>query len=173
MDGKMSLLRQVRIDPTGTQKQLFFSRLLNSSNDNMNIDGSITPVEFSISPPTGEVWRIASWSLYIQDSGTFDADKWGNGITLTNGLMPVMNINGTDYNLLDFSIKSSGDLSSICDGLQHLTFGVGDEIITAEWDFTKNGQYVRLTENDSLKLVVNDDLTGLVRQHTTIKGYKE
>jgi hypothetical protein len=173
MDGKMSLLRQVTISSTGEQKQLIFKRLVNGSNDNMNVDGSVTPVVFSIAPPAGEVWRIYSWDLYIEDAGSFDAASWGNGITLTNGLMPILNINGTDYDMLEFGIKTSGELSSICDGIQHLTFGAGNEIVTAEWDFINSGQYVRLTENDSIKLVVRDDLTNLVNQYTTIKGYKE
>jgi hypothetical protein len=169
----MSLLREVNISTTGTQKQLFFNRLLNGTSDNMAVDGSVAPVEFSLSPPTGEIWRVASWGLYIQDTGTFDAEKWGNGVTMVNGLTPMINLNGTDYDLLDFSIKTSGDLSSVCDGLNHLNCGVGDEIVTAEWDFVSKGQYIRLTENDSIKLVVNDDLTGLVSQYSTIKGYKE
>ena len=169
----MSLLRSVTIQDSGPQKQLFFKRLENGGSADMNVNGSVTPVVFSASPPAGEVWRIASWSLYVQDGGTFDAEKWGNGITMTNGLLPILNIGGTDYDMLEFTIKTSGDLSSVCDGLNHLAFGTGDEIVTAEWDFISKGQYVRLTENDSIKLVVQDDLTGLVKQYSLIKGYKE
>ena len=169
----MSLLRSVTIQDTGVQKPLFFKRLMNGGSSNMNVDGSVTSVVFEISPPTGEVWRIASWTLYIQDSGTFDASKWGNGLVLTNGIKPVLNIGGTDYDMLDFTIKTSGELSSVCDGLNHLSFGAGDEVITAEWNFVGKGQYVRLTENDSIKLVVNDDLTGLTKQYSLIKGYIE
>jgi hypothetical protein len=169
----MSLLRSVTIQDSGPQKQLFFKRFENGGIADMNVNGSVTPVVFSVSPPAGEVWRIASWSLYVQDGGTFDAEKWGNGITMTNGLLPILNIGGTDYDMLEFTIKTSGDLSSVCDGLNHLAFGTGDEIVTAEWDFISKGQYVRLTENDSIKLVVQDDLTGLVKQYSLIKGYKE
>jgi hypothetical protein len=169
----MSLLRSVTIQDSGPQKQLFFKRFENGGSADMNVNGSVTPVVFSASPPAGEVWRIASWSLYVQDGGTFDAEKWGNGITMTNGLLPILNIGGTDYDMLEFTIKTSGDLSSVCDGLNHLAFGTGDEIVTAEWDFISKGQYVRLTENDSIKLVVQDDLTGLVKQYSLIKGYKE
>ena len=169
----MSLLRSVTIQDSGPQKQLFFKRLSNGATANMSVNGSITPVVFSISPPVGEVWRIASWSLYIQDSGTFNAEKWGNGIVLTNGLMPRVDSNGTISDLLDFPIINSGDLSSISDGVNHNAFGVGDEIMTAEWSFVDNGQYLRLTENDALQFVVNDDLTSLVKQYSMVKGYIE
>ena len=169
----MSLLRSVTIQDSGPQKQLFFKRFENGGSADMNVNGSVTPVVFSVSPPAGEVWRIASWSLYVQDGGTFDAEKWGNGITMTNGLVPMVNYGGTSYDLLDFPLINSGDLSSVSDGINHYAFGAGDEIITAEWSFVANGQYLRLTENDAIQIVVNDDLTGLTKQYSLIKGYKE
>jgi len=169
----MSNFREVTISSKGSQKQLFFKRLLDGTNDNMAVDGSATEVVFKLSPPTGEVWRISDWSIYVEDSGTFDAQKWGNGIVLTNGIMPKLSINGTVSDMLGFAIKTSGDLSSICDGLNHHTFGSGNEILTAEWRLINNGQYIRLTEDDEIQLVIRDDLTDLVNQYATIKGYIE
>ena len=169
----MSYFREVTLSTSGAQKPLFFHRLSNGVTTNMAVDGSGTAVIFKVSPPVGEVWRIASWSLYIEDAGSFDPEKWGNGITLTNGITPKLSLNGTATNLLDFSLLNTGDLSSICDGLQHLNFGTGNEIVTAEWDFIKRGQYIRLTDVDELQLVVQDNLTGLVNQYSTIKGYIE
>jgi len=169
----MSYFREVDISTAGPQKQLIFKRLMDGTNDNMSVDGSTTEVVFKLSPPTGEVWRIASWNIYIQDSGTFDAEKWGNGIVMTNGIMPRVLINGTLIDMISFPIKTSGDLSSICDGINLHTFGTGNEIITAEWRLINNGQYLRLTDNDEIQLVIRDDLTNLVNQYTTVKGYIE
>lgn len=170
----MSLLREVNLRTTGPQKQLIFKTLADSSgNINMNVDGSTTEKVFFIQPPTGEVWRISSWSMYVQDSGSFDASKWGNGVVMTNGLMPKISINGVVSNMLDFGILNTGDLSRLTHNFNHLTMGTGDEIVTAEWDFIKEGQYLRLTENDQLQIVVRDNLSALVKQATIIRGYKE
>jgi len=169
----MSNFRTVNIDPTGPQKPLIFKRLDNGTTDNMNVDGSVTEVVFSVTPPAGEIWRIAHWDIYVEDNGTFDAANWGNGIVLTNGLMPRISISGTISDILPFPILNSGTLSSVAESVQHLTFGTGNEILTASWPIITNGQYLRLTENDSLQLVVRDDLTTLVNQYSFVRGYIE
>ena len=156
-------------DADGIQRRIFSQRLANGSVDNMAVDGSVTEQVFSVTPPTGEVWRIARWSLFVSDSGTFDTGNWGNGITLTNGLMPKLN--GVD--LLDFPITSTAVLASVGDAIEHYTFGTGNEMVVAKWDFKEAGQYIRLTDTDTLSLVVRDDLTGLDEQYTMISGYKE
>lgn len=165
----MSLLREVIVSPTGTQKELLYERLKNTGSDAMNVNGSVTEVVFSVTPPTGEIWRIKEWSLYIQDNGTFDASLWGNGITLANGI--ELRLNGVA--IVPFGIKSTGELAGIAE-ISHHAFGSGHEIITARWKIVDSaGQYMRLTDADSLEIAIRDDLTLVVAQNSMVIGYKE
>jgi hypothetical protein len=162
------------LSTSGEQKQIFFERLTDGSSENMAVDGSVTPVIFHIQPPEGEVWRIDGWIIYVEDGGSFDAQKWGNNITITNGFMPRLKRgNNEAVDLLSFGLKSSGDLASISDEFKHLDFGSGNQFVIAKWDFIKTGQYLRLTSDDRLEIVVRDDLTNLVSQFSHIQGYKE
>lgn len=166
-------------DRTGTQGILFVKRLGTIGDGtgvtNMNVDGSIVPVIFKIKPPIGEIWRIATWNLYIQDSGSFDATRWGNGLILTNGVLPRVKIDGITQNLLDFPIKNTGDIAALAGTVTPLAIGVGDEILTAIWSFINQGQYLRLIgdNEDELQLVIQDDLTALNMQYVQVLGYKE
>jgi len=88
---KVYVDNDIKISKTGPQKELITKRLDTvgdgSGPFNMAVNGSTSPIIFRIKPPAGEVWRIASWNIYVQDSGAFDASKWGNGITIQNGII--------------------------------------------------------------------------------------
>jgi hypothetical protein len=57
-----------------------------ASSEQANVDGSITPVRFWRGPGAGVKWVVTRLVVSIKDTGTFDADKYGNGATLTNGV---------------------------------------------------------------------------------------
>jgi len=158
----MSLFYQ-RLDETGD----------GSGNDNMNIDGSSAPIIFKIKPGIDESLKIARIIVYVEDSGTFDAEKWGNGITMSNGIEFKLKQNGIPVNKLGFNIKSSGDMAGICHDLNHQAFGTGNEFVTFRLTFTKAGRYVRLSgaEGDEMQCIINDDLSGLVKMHIIAQGF--
>ena len=163
----------------GEQKELIFRTLDENGdgtgNTDMAIDGSTTEVVFRISPPAGEIWRVARWMLYVQDTKGFDVDKWGNGIILTNGIMPRLKQGGITSELLHMAIMTTGDIGALTyDTVLH-TFGNTDDILNARWTFTRAGQYVRLIGDygDELQVVIRDDLTGLSKQYVQVQGYKE
>ena len=165
----MSKLFYQRVDTVGD----------GSGNSNMAVDGSITPVVFKISPGEGETIKLARIMIYVEDSGAFDADKWGNGITLANGIDFKVSKNGVVSDLLGFSIKSSGEMASICHDINHESFGIGNEFVSFRWTFEKAGSKISLrgsglilgdAVNDELQLIVNDDLRGLVKMYVHAQG---
>jgi len=176
---KVHVSNDVILSTAGAQKEIIVQRLDTvgdgSGSSNMAVDGSVTPVIFRIKPPAGEIWRIASWNIYVQDSGTFDASLWGNGITLANGIATSFFDGTSSISLLQHTIKSSGDVSAVATRIDYLTMGSGDTILTAHWDFILQGQYIRLVgdNNEELRVVISDDLTGLTAQYVQAMGYKE
>ena len=164
--------RRLKVDTTsiGEQRPLFFSRLKDANgNDNLTVDGSTTPVEFYIQPNKGEIIMIARWMIFIQDSKGFDITSLGSNGSLANGL--DIQLNG--QSLLGYTIKSNGDIASIAYDMTLHTFGNADDILTARWTFTNAGQYIRLTENDKLSVIVQDDLTSIVNINIQSQGYYE
>jgi hypothetical protein len=164
---------------TGSQKELVFFRLSTDGNGagetDMAVDGSVTPVEFYVQPPVGEIWRIARSMIYIQDEKGFDVGTWGSGLILTNGHKVEIKHNGVVNDILGFNLKTSGDISSIAYDTRLDTFGNADDILVGRWTFTRAGQFIRLDgdKGDYFKVIVNDDLSDLSAQYIQVQGYKE
>lgn len=163
----------------GPQKPVFFTHLDTNGDgtgsDDMNVDGSITPVRFSITPPPGNVYRIAKFMMYIQDTGTFDTGFWGNNITMVNGIQFITTRGGVDREVLKHPIRTSGDLAELTFNVRHENFGSGDEFLVSEWKIAELGQFFRLDgdNNDSFSVTINDDLTNLNHQQVMAQGYIE
>jgi len=143
---------------------------------NMGVDGSVTPVVFKIAPGAGEVFHISRIIIYVQDSGSFDAVKWGNNITMTNGLSFGYVQNSVTISLVNGTpIKTSGEMAAFSFDIAHHAFGQGDEILVGRWSINKSGYTIRLIgdDGDSLFMTVNDDLTGLSEQNIIVQGFTE
>ena len=153
-----------------------FSRLLDTDGDgtgttNMAVNGAVTPVVFKLAPEAGTVMLVARVIFYVEDSGTFDADKWGNGITITTGIeMKAKRTNDTES--LCEPLTKTGELAGLMHDVNHFAFGTGNEIISSRLTFSKFGNPIRLVGNygDELQIIINDDLTGLVNQRVTAQG---
>lgn len=163
----------------GARKHIF--RLLSSNGDGTGIsdaigDYSVTPLSLKLIP-TDTTYPIELWRMIvmIQDSGTFDASKYGNGIILTNGIR--IYVRDKDDNILEeltmFPIISSGDWAGHCHDLKHHKFGVGDEIISIRWTFSKSGAPITLdfSKGTYLEVYLNDDFTGLNKHLFGVQGY--
>ena len=154
---------------------LFYQRLdtVGDGSGTSNIalsNGAVTPVTFKIVPEAGELVKIARIMIFVEDTGTFDSGDWGNAVTLTNGFNFKLKRDGVTSDLLGFSIKTTGEMSSICHDLDHRSFGSGNEFVSFRWTFTKAGTTVNLYNDDELQLVVNDDMTDLVKMYIHAQG---
>jgi len=167
------LLGSSRVKPILTapahevQKPLIFKLLATSAGvTDMSVDGSVTPVD--------EVWFIARWMLFLQDTKGFDVTTWGSNGVLTNGIDLLVEVNGTIVNQLDFPVKHNGDIATIAYDMQLHTFGTGDDILIARWSFSKMGQFLRLdgSTNDKLIVRINDNLLSVSKQTVNIQGFK-
>lgn len=141
-------------------------------------DYSVTPLSLRYeanNDGASEIIYIERMIVKIQDTGTLDADTYGNGISLTNGIRVYIR-NSADTileELTSYPITSTGDWAGHCHDATHHAFGVGDEILSVRWTFARSGLPVILkaTEGEYLEVYLNDNFTGLVEHKFIIQGH--
>ena len=139
---------------------------LAASSKAMNVDGSVTPVIFSVKPlplQSGDITRVI---VDILDNADMDFETFGGLSALTNGIvMRINNGDGTYRNLWNF--KTNGDIIRQAFDYKFETNnggGVRSFASRMTWaGASKHGVAVRLDGalGESLEIIVQDDLTGL------------
>jgi len=149
--------------------------LLSVSHVDMNVDGSVTPVVFSVLPFSVQQGDMVRIIVEMRDNSAMDFETFGGIPELANGcIIRVNNGDGTYRNLYNF--KSNGDIIEQCfDHDFFLNNGGNTRGFTARLTWggqSKHGVVVRLdgSLNESLEFIVQDDLTGLTRMHWTAQG---
>jgi len=130
----------------------------------MLVNGSITPVVFSLLPVPSQVGDIVRIMLGIQSSTQMDFSLFGSIAPLTNGcLLRINNGDGTYTNL--FNWKTNGEFTArSLDAIFQQKVGGGEHSFVARTTFggqDKRGVVIRLDGDlgESLEVVVQDDLT--------------
>lgn len=138
----------------------------------MTVNGSVTPQEFQISPPAGTSWDVTKVVFHIEDSTTMDDGTFGGINALTNGIV-LQSRNGIYKN--EFNIKRNGDFSLFATKqyVDKPPSGTGYAINATRTFAGQNetGVTIRLTEGDTLVLIVQDDLTGLDVFNIVVHGH--
>ena len=134
-----------------------------------------TPTDFYIQPPADKIYYIQRMIVSIEDTAGMDADKYGNGITLTNGIqLLVEDDEGLLYSLTDIHhpILTNGHWAHYCFDADVKTWGSGNEHLVVRWTFAKHGDTINLRgwRGEKLIIRVNDTFTGLVNHHFLVEG---
>jgi hypothetical protein len=75
----------------------------------MGVSGTLgSPVHFTLSPPSGQVWYIKDVTLLSREVGTNSFDKFMTLTALTNGLQLNTTISSTNYEILN--LKDNSDM---------------------------------------------------------------
>lgn len=136
------------------------------SNRDMRVDGSVTPVVFSIRPNPAQSGDITAIKWAIQSQQSMDFTSFGSVSPLTRGcLLRVKRADGTYNNIFNF--KSNGGLT--LRGFNHYfqeKSGGGLHSFVAKIGFNgqeQRGVVVRVDGefNEELQIVVQDNLLGL------------
>jgi len=132
---------------------------------NMNVDGSVTPQIFRISPANLTInFKITKIIFNIKDNTAMDTSMFGGLATLTNGIV-VRKKDGTYKNY--FNVKDNGDFLHHCTIVEFIdkapagTYGF--RAIKKFAGFDNHGVVVELANSttDELQIIIQDDLTGL------------
>lgn len=180
--------RIVTVTPTGgTEYDLDMDTLLDTAygvsdlasirEREMNVDGSVTPAEFEISPAglaDDEKWNITRMVFHITGTMAMDDGTFGDINSLSRGVV-IRSENGTTQNI--FNIKNNGEAAQRTFDREYVDKApAGITAILIRRTFAgrdKNGMAIRLNavDGDSFKLIIQDDLTGLNSFHATVQGY--
>lgn len=145
--------------------------LSNGSTTNANGDSSGAVQNFKIQAQEGETITLARMIIHTEDAGTYDSGAWGNGITLTNGILVQTNISGVLKNISTGTIKTNGELAGEMHDVTVHAFGTGNNHLTGRWTFSNSGTYIKLNAGDSLIVRLNDDFSGLIQQNFLVQGF--
>jgi len=130
----------------------------------MNVDGSVTPVVFTVGPGAGEEWCAIRLGLQIEDGHNSDIGKFGNiGGGLTNGLLIENVVNGHDHSFKNLKFNEQI--------LMHFTEG---SVVTGDVGIIKSTGFFQGHFNydgppftmsgdagDMLRVTVRDDLSAI------------
>jgi hypothetical protein len=145
---------------------------------NANVNGSVTPVVFKISPPSAGKIVLARLIVEVRDTGVFSAEKYGNLATLTNGMQVGFVDDSTGELVTDYTdglpVKYNAGWGGLCYDVSLKTWGVGDEVLLVRWTFERAGiSPILAPGGDAFGVRVRDDLTGLVEHYFHVQGYSK
>jgi len=138
------------------------------------VDGSVTPVEFFITPTAGRVYYVTELSLAMAVNSPFLCTGFGNisgGLTNGHGIRLEAGDISQDLNVAP--IKLNPQIGAYFSELNHYQFAGNDESLCAKWDFKEHGGVIKLDQGDKIGITVNDNLTTLVVHGFTAHGWYE
>ncbi len=160
-----------RIDLTPFPGLAFRGFVTNGGSSNLNVNGSVTPVEFTITPPVGKTWYIHNISLVLEDNA-INFTKFGGILALTNGVDFKVKQNGLLEELLT-NIKNNGEFYTFAN--QVLLESSAIDILVIQVNIkTNTGTTFKLinSTSDNFKVVINDDLTAINKFQIVVRGYE-
>lgn len=149
------------------------------ASEDMRVNGSVTPVIFTVLPLASQAGDITKYVLTIESTANqMDFTGFGSLSALTNGcVVRIKRENGDFRNLINF--KTNGDFIEKASGhsFQAKTGGGGSGF-TASSKYsgnTERGVAIRLDGSlgEELQIVIQDNLsTGLTKFHMTADGHE-
>lgn len=148
-----------------------------AADKNMNVDGSSTPQIFELQGggvDSGICVDIVRLLVSMECSSAVDLSKFGNLSKLTNGV--VLRKKDGEYRNI-FNVKSNSEISEECYDItfyESLNPSQGIDGMTARCTFggqSKRGAVVRLEPGETLQLIIQDNLTGLVNFSIKAHGH--
>jgi hypothetical protein len=150
----------------------FCKKFIHAGSEAMNVDGSETPVVFSVSDlDPGQRVVLQSISFALGAAATFDLEQFGNVAALANGIELTCGTNTRN-------IKDNADIFMFSSYyvLQSASPLLGDDYtaIMGRWDLTDTfGGNAPVIDNASdITITINDNLTSLPLFRMSCHGIK-
>ena len=165
-----------------TFKKQFRGFLVNSAGgDSLAVDGSTTPVEFSLTQQVGKVLfitniRIVLHSTYMELQ-TNDFRRFGTAAVapgLTNGILLYVEQSGVQTNLFIDPIQTIGDFMDYADDFTNFVNAISSQSDFLSFDFNFDTPVVLVPgSTDKIEMVVRDNLTSIDLFRVIGRGYQE
>ena len=145
--------------------------VLNGGSPDMNVNGSITPMIFSLTPPINKKWVIHRLLLLIEDNA-MSWNKFGGISPLTNGVKIDYDDNAIQTDISHTNIKKNRDF--VIESYDTNIKSESTDLLSMRWTFKKSGTPLVMlgSTNDEFRFTINDNLTGLIYFHAIIQGYE-
>ncbi len=143
-----------------------------ASNENLNTDGSITPVKFWIEPEDNQVMVIQQVSFTISDGGAPAYSDYGSiAGPLANGTIFFIEQNGVER-FISRPIDENDDLIPLSKTFDIITFNA-ERIIVFRDLFSEYSEGIRLdgAKNEKFGVYIRDNLAPLTEHNCHVKGY--
>jgi len=112
--------------------------------------------------------------VHYRDTGNVVADKYGSGITLTNGILARI-LSPSDSVLVDLfdgvPVTANEGWLNVCYDFSVLSALGNNVIFGARWTFAKCGTPIVLRPGQKLVLTLEDDFDDLIEQRFMVQGY--
>ncbi|MDB4306312.1 hypothetical protein N9980_01980 [bacterium] len=149
--------------------------LANASSIDMNVDGSVTPVNFTYTVPANDEAFISRCNIYIQDASPSPI-LFGGIAALTNGLLIEVLDSGLSVIKTFNAQKPTQDNSDFVslagvDVRYQSGAGAGDDV-AIRWTFANHsgGDTLQLRQNETFRVRVRDNLTALTAFRWVLQG---
>lgn len=164
-------------------EQRYFSRFLDitglgTGNKNAAGDYSSGVQDFKIAPRSNKIFRIASLTVFIQDSEDIAQSGYGAVSGLTNGIRVFVTSDRNETLYLDDGepIKTIMHWTQRSSNLNNdFSITTPRNPILLRWNFLEAGVHVRLNGflNEALVVRLNDDFSDLTDHKFLVQGYQE
>jgi hypothetical protein len=139
----------------------FYAKFKKAGSDDLTVNGSITPVEFTLEdlPDTDFLLQRVTFLIGAEELMTLEG--FGNIAALINGVL--FSANGdTPLITAQAEIKTNGETMLISSNVEIEAIrisGVTNSVIYGTWDFTETyNDNAPVIKNKDLKIIVRDDL---------------
>lgn len=146
---------------------IFYVKFKNNGSSMLNINGSVTPVEFILEDLPVDDFLLTRVDYLIAIDSIIDVGKFGNRTALANGL--VFEIDGTQVfknnaDIMLFASDSTIDTAKIG--------GTTASIINGNWSPIDVFQHAIISKKSDFKIIVRDDLTLVPHIEFAVSGIK-
>lgn len=154
-------------------RDAIFEHLIDGGARDMNVNGSITPVDFCYTCPANKVAFLYRINILITDA-SMKMDKFGGLMALTNGveigIYDSSNVLIKDPTDTD-NIKTIADFSMLAGIDAQIHVGAGIDAAFIRWTFSKCvGGPFRLNEGEYINFKIQDNLEALDEFHAIAQG---
>ena len=139
---------------------------------NLNVNGSVTPVDFWVEPPIPKsVLKIEALTVTINDTGNPSSTGYGNLATLTNGMQLFFEINGFKIPV-ETPIKRNVDLVGRSQIFEVIQFATVRTVVFRDLlsQYSTSGFQIDARRSEKFGVTVRDDLSTLSNHNFIVKG---
>lgn len=150
-----------------------------AGSSNLNVNGSVTAVDFSVRAETGVTKWITGFDVLFEDGqmdmSTTEFRRFADAAaTLTNGILIFAEQSGVTTNIAVDPIQVMGDFFNYADSYVNLVNAVAANTDFLRWTFMLDKPIViPAGTQDRFVFTIRDDLTAMNSFKVIARGYKE